>query len=165
MRKPLFVALLAIAGLWPAAASAELRLNFVAPEHYWDASLHGGYGARRYERAVKELDKIFQALAARYLRPGDQLTLDVLDVDLAGEYEPSRYSYEVRLMTDTTWPRMKLRYVLTRPDTAPVSGDELVSDRNYLTFPNFRSGSETLSYERIMLERWFKARFAAPKPG
>lgn len=163
--KLLLPALLGLS-LWPSTGFAEVKVNFVAPQRYYDADLYGGYTGRRYERATKEMEKIFQGLAQRYLAPGDQLTIDVLDIDLAGEYDPSsRYSYPVRLMTDTTWPRIKLRYVLTRPDAPPVSGDELVADPNYLTFPNFHSGSQAFAYERVMLDRWFKARFAAPAPG
>jgi hypothetical protein len=151
--------------LWPSLASAEVKVNFVTPERYFDASLNGNYGSRRYAAAVKALDAIFQDLAKRYLAPGDQLSIDVLDVDLAGEYNPwTPYSYNVRLMTDSTWPRIKLGYVLTRADGPPVTGVELVSDPNYLTHQDFRARTGALAYEKIMLEAWFKARFVPPKP-
>lgn len=175
MRKSLCLVLLpAGAGLFPSAASAataaDVKVNFIAPERFYDASLYGGYGAHRYERTVKELEKIFQELATRYLGPGEQIAIDVLNVDLAGEYHPySLYAYDVRMMTEITWPRIRLRYVLTRPNDAPLSGEEVLIDQNYMTFSGFRSGgSRTLSYERVMLDRWFKSRFAArptPAPG
>ncbi len=154
------------AALWPAAASAEVKVNFISPERYFDASYYGGYGTRRYERTLKELDKIFQELAARYLAPGDQLTIDVLNVDLAGEYSTwSVYSFDVRFMTEVTWPRIWMRYVLTSASAPPLSGAELVADQNYMSLSKFRSGSAgTMAYEKIMLERWFKARFASPRP-
>jgi hypothetical protein len=150
--------------LWPALAFAEVKVNFIAPERYFDASLNGSYGSRRYGEAIKKLDAIFQDLGARYLAPGDQLTIDVLNVDLAGEYDPWAFSYNVRLMTDTTWPRIKLRYALTRADGPPVTGEEVVIDQNYLTHPDFQARTGALAYEKIMLQRWFKSRFERPKP-
>ena len=159
----LLIPLLLAAGLWPFAAAADVKVNFIEPQRYYDASLHGGYNSRNYSPTIKELETFFRGLAARYLGPGDELVIDVLDIDLAGAYESGTNYFDVRLLSEVTWPRIKMRYMLTRGDAPPITGVETVSDPSYMTFLNFRSGSESMSYEKVMLRRWFRMRFEAPK--
>jgi hypothetical protein len=74
---------LAIA-LWPLHASAAVKVNFINPEHYVDA---GSYGQDR-TRNLDEIERTFQKLGEHYLSADQVLTIDVLDVDLAGRLEP-----------------------------------------------------------------------------
>ena len=151
-----------IAG-WSGAAAAALQVNFVLPETYTDAGLRH-YGASAKQDTFREIERELQRLAARYLSPGETLTIDILDIDLAGRFEPwVSLNYDIRFMRDITWPRIKLRYALDSRG-APLRAEETVSDMSYLDTPNIRPAGEPLSYEKAMLGRWFRARFVERRP-
>ncbi|HWB50594.1 MAG TPA: DUF3016 domain-containing protein [Stellaceae bacterium] len=151
----------ALTGMGSGIAAAEVQVTFVAPEHYTDASLYNGYGAAGRAPALRQIEQTLHRLGERYLRPSQRLSVDVLDVDLAGRFEPWRpQAFDVRLMREVTWPRIKLRYTLTEAGRPSRSGEEDVSDEMYLTRAGIRSSVDVMPYEKAMLERWFRARFA-----
>jgi Protein of unknown function (DUF3016) len=143
--------------LFPIAANAAVRVNFVAPESYRDSDFrHGGTRAA----VLSEFRQYFQALGESYLKPGQNLTIDVLDIDLAGEYEPWRANLShARIMRDITPPMMKLRYRLEWKGRVLRKGIETVSDMNYLMNPSGRRSGERLVYDKEMLRDWFQTRF------
>jgi hypothetical protein len=55
----------------------------------------------------RDIEQHLQRLGARVLPEGDSLRVEVLDVDLAGHFEPLRFhsGSEVRIVRDITWPR------------------------------------------------------------
>lgn len=148
-------ALLVALVLWAGPASAAaVTVNFVDPEHYTDIGRYGGIDRKRNLDAIQ---KIFADLAARYLAADSVLSIDVLDVDLAGRLEPwHNKGDDVRYMRDITWPRMTLRY--TRD--GGTASEETLADPGYLDFPNPHFSNEPLSYEKAMIERWFRKTFA-----
>ena len=168
MRAMTFLSLccaLVVVSLYPAGANAEVRVNFVNPEKYTDANLYGGYGERGREPALREIERDLQRLGQRYLKPGEVLTVDILNVDLAGQFEPWRApAYDVRFMREVTWPQFKLRYRLEGTARPPLVGEELISDRMYLWRAAGRASGTVMPYEKAMLEDWFETRFAKQTP-
>ena len=79
----------------------------------------------------------------RGLPAGDTLTIEVLDIDLA-----------------ITWPRIKLRYALTRGDQVLSSGEDQVTNLNYLMESNRYFSGDRLRYEKSMLDAWFDQRIS-----
>src|SRR6185369_10339260 len=78
-------ALALMAGLLPALpAPAGVVVQFVEPQRYTDASSHG-YGSD--SSTLQVLEGHFRRLGERCLKPGEQLDIQVLDVDLAGQPE------------------------------------------------------------------------------
>ncbi len=159
MRTPcraLFVScLLALAG--PASAAGSVNVAFVDATRYADA------GTTRWEEAanLKALADHLQSLGARFLRDGEVLKVEVLDVDLAGSTRPARRSgTEIRVLKGgADWPRIALRYSL-EANGAPVrSAQESLTDLDYLRSLAGSNRSESLHYEKNMLEKWFKANF------
>jgi hypothetical protein len=142
----------------------DVRVAFVQPEHYTDANLYGGYGEKALEPALREIRQDLQHLGARYLQPGEVLSIEILDVDLAGRFEPWRaLAQDVRFMREVTWPRIKLRYVLQSGMHPPLSAEEEVSDQTYLLNAAVLGRStQVMPYEKAMLENWFRARFGHP---
>jgi hypothetical protein len=155
----LLVALLMTA---PASrAAAEVTVVFSAPERFTDASLHGGYGAHARAFALDAIARHLEALGARDLAPGQTLAIEVLDVDLAGRFEPWRaHDYDLRVLTGATWPRINVRYTLSENGRVLLSAQETVIDQYYLARPA-RASSDPLRYEKTMLDDWFRARFVA----
>jgi Protein of unknown function (DUF3016) len=143
--------------LLPCAANATVRVNFVAPESYRDSEQAG-----TRDGVLNELRRYLESLGTAYLKAGQSLTIDVLDIDLAGEYEPWRpHLAHARIMRDITPPMMKLRYRLEQKGRVLLRGTETVSDMNYLVSLSARRSGERLAYDKEMLQDWFQARFGA----
>ncbi|MDM0018298.1 DUF3016 domain-containing protein [Variovorax saccharolyticus] len=144
-----------------AASAADLTVVFVNPENFTDAAYSHPNGTPE-ERAVvmRDVERHLAKLAERGLPAGDALRIEVLDIDLAGWFGPFtfRTGIDLRVLRDITWPRIKLRYTLSRGDRVLASGEQHLSDLNYLMTVNRYSGSDRLRYEKAMLDDWFARR-------
>ncbi|HXE37541.1 MAG TPA: DUF3016 domain-containing protein [Azonexus sp.] len=154
-------ALALITGLLPALpAQAGVAVQFVEPQRYSDASSHG-YGSDN--TTLRALEGHFRTLGERCLKPGEQLDIRVLDVDLAGQPEWwHRATSDVRVMREVTWPRLDLDYIW-RDGNGRVLGEaknEHLSDMAYLWHSAYvRMDRDALPYEKWMLRDWFEERF------
>lgn len=148
--------LLAVGGTAMAAGTVDVR--FVGQDGYTDA------GVNPTEKAdnLGQLDRHLQQLGTRYLRNGETLTIDVLDVDLAGNTRLwARNGNEVRIVRGRAdWPRLELRYTLQRDGQAVRSGTERLADMDYTHTPLRVREPTPLQYEKTMLDEWFKRNFA-----
>ncbi|MEJ8827265.1 DUF3016 domain-containing protein [Variovorax humicola] len=146
------------------AAATSVSVSFVQPERYTDASYSHPYATEKDRAEVqRDIAQHFQRLAERRLPANEELRIEVLDVDLAGWFEPFRFrtAADVRIIRDIAWPRMKLRYTLLRDGQPLASGEEQLVDMNYLMNSNVYSGSDRLRYEKAMMDDWFEKRFSA----
>jgi hypothetical protein len=147
--------------LVPAKADAGVSVSFVAPERYRDAEI-GGSGSRA--TTLSELRQHIQGLGNRYLKSGQDLSIEVLDVDLAGERRPFARSFsDTRIVTGVTPPRIALRYTLRERGRVLRRGEETLSDINFQMRSDARRSGESLAYEKDMLTDWFRATFGAPR--
>ncbi len=148
----LLLSSLACAG---AARAGKVEVVFVDPASYTDI------GATRWDEQanLREIDRHLRTLGQRLLPANQTLTVEVLEVDLAGALRPQPNGTDLRVLTgQADFPRMHLRYVLTG-DGVQRSGDERLADLNYTRGLAKRGDSEALFYEKRMLQAWFKARF------
>lgn len=159
------IASLALAGLlagMATAARAEVIVSFSDPARYTDASLSGPGIVREDAPALTLLRQHLERLGQR-LPPGQTLRITVLDVDLAGRYDPWRITApDLRVMTDATWPRLRLRYRLQDNARVLAEREETVSDLNYLSRSRQARSGDRLFYEKAMLDDWFSRRFLRP---
>jgi len=142
--------------LMPVSAPAGLTVRFVGADRYSDAEA-GSNGSRK--ETLNELRRMFDTLGARYLTPGQDLAIEVLDIDLAGERLPSRGG-ETRIVTGATPPRISLRYTLRERGRVVRRSQETLSDSNFQMGSTARSG-DRLAYEKELLTDWFRAQFRA----
>ena len=143
-----------------APAAGTVQGAYVKPEMLAVAGLAG----RDREDNLKLLTSHFEVLAKRHLGDGQKLSIEVLDVDLAGETRPlvRRAGQDLRVLKGKTdWPRIKLRYTLESPSEAPRKAEQTVSDMAYLQRLAGYYRSEPLGYERRMLDDWFATEFGA----
>jgi hypothetical protein len=110
--------------LGPAPALAGVKVRFVNPEHYTDADFSDP-GSSDVTLAV--FRAYLETLGKRLLAPGQVLSIDILDIDRAGEYEPRGRGTEARVLRDVTPPRLKLRYVLSEKGRRTCSGEDVLS--------------------------------------
>jgi hypothetical protein len=152
------VAALAIAALaaLPAHAAGKIEVKFVEPAKFTDA----GFSDRETERTTEHLGDAFKRLEAK-LPDGQTLHVDVLDVDLAGNTKRLPPQERRVLNGGADWPKIKLRYTLTAEGRTLASGEETLSDLDYMNrTPRVRNSTRPLPYEERMLEDWFARRIA-----
>ena len=141
-----------------ADAAGSVQVSFVKPEGFSDVRDR----MRPREQNLKAIEQMIAAAAQPYVADGQTLTIEVLDVDLAGEIRPGLRAWDVRVMRGSTdWPRITLRWRIEGAGaSAPRSGQAVVQDMAYLQrIPPAMSGT-ALVYERRMLDDWFRTQFA-----
>jgi Protein of unknown function (DUF3016) len=150
-------------GLSASAHAGSARVVFVNPEKFTDI---GRYGDEREAASNRsEIARHIEQLAARKLPADQSLEVEVLDVTLAGHFEPWRTQlYDVRIMRPVTWPSIKLRYRLRQDGQVAASGVETVADMHYLDHPNRYPDGDPLRYEKRMLDEWFSRRLVERRP-
>ena len=113
------------------------------------------------DEVIADLKGHFAVLAAK-LPAGQELKVDVLDLDLAGRTWPGWWgARELRVLNGgADWPHMKMRYQIVQDGSVVKSGEETVSNMNYMWGLNRYSSSDTLRYEKQMLDTWFKTLIA-----
>ena len=157
--RTLFLGLGISLGAFAAQAAGTVAVSFVEPEKFTDAR-----DARRDATDnLRVLREHIESAASRHLADGQKLSVEVLDVDLAGEVRPSRgLQQDVRVLKGRAdWPRITLRYTLEAAGQAVRRGEKTISDMAYLQRSNVLAYRDALSYEKRMLDEWFKSQFAA----
>lgn len=156
--------LLVAAGAASAASfAATVSVTFVQPEKFTDAGFsRGSASPRDLAELQQEMQRHLQLLADRKLAAGDTLQVEVLDIDLAGDFETNRLTRfsDVRVIRDIASPRIKLRYTLKQGDRVVTGAEEQLSDMNFLWHYNRYSSGDRLRYEKPMLDAWFERQFA-----
>jgi hypothetical protein len=144
-------------------ADAAVTVAFVDPNFFTDADDSTGNSTR----PLLEIKRHLERLGDRYLQPKDSLTIEVLNVDLAGRRQTLRsMTSDVRFVSgDADWPRIELRYTLRGDSGMSKPVQETIVDMAYLRRV-FEPGyaSDPLQYEKRMLDNWFKARFVEHQP-
>lgn len=151
-----------VALLLPLPGRADVEVRFVAPEHFSDRDFRRS--ATRAQ-AMKVFETFLAQLGKKYLGEKQLLTIEILDIRLAGNYD-SWWSVmnDVRVLTDITPPRFGLRYTLKDGGRAVAQARESITDVNYLTNPAARLSVDPFVHEKILLENWFRKRFARQPP-
>ncbi len=160
--RSLLLLLLCLVVIPEARADAALSVRFVAPERYTDAGNRYGSGPT-LQATLGEIERILRDLGRRGLAANEALRIEVLDIDLAGQMLPSPGTGQfVRVVSDVTPPRFRLRYGLTQGGRTVLSAEEAVSDLTFLM--RARPGQGAFVYERDLLRSWFEARIVRRQP-
>lgn len=139
-----------------AARAGTVQVDFPGADRFADA----GVSPHDRQDNLETLAGFLKSLGKRYLAADQSLKVDVTEVDLAGEPWPTR-GREIRIARGgADWPRITLRYTLSGPSGTLAQGEETVEDMNYQQQIHDRYLRDPLSYEKRMLDKWFKARFA-----
>lgn len=140
-----------VALLASSAALAEVTVTYTKPDDYTDLAR----GAYDRDRVLKQFTDYFATLEKK-LPPGENLKIDVLDIDLAGRMYPRRNGDEIRVLNGgADWPRMHLRYTLEKDGQVLRSGDDNIANMNYQQSRSSYFDSDPLRYEKQMLDDWF----------
>ncbi|MEX5748372.1 DUF3016 domain-containing protein [Massilia sp. X63] len=134
------------------AASAGVTVNYVDSDKFADVP----FAPWERKEVLDELARYFAELG-KSLPAGQDLTVDVTDIDLAGrEYPTSRGTRDLRVLQGgADWPIIELRYALSANGQVIRSGTAKLSDMNYLDRASRLSDNDSLRYEKRMIEEWF----------
>lgn len=143
---------------FPAAATVEV--GFLPADQY--ADIGDGVDARR---AMKEIQEHLVKLGERYLRPGFRLTIDVLEVDLAGNLQllDGADGWERVLNGKVDAPLLRLRHTLRLGEQVRSQGEDALTDLMYLDHSDGHNSNAPLYHEKVLLECWFRMRFGTPR--
>lgn len=156
----LYVSLLLTALCAAGPASAGVTVAFVQPDRYTDMP----FPPWEKDVVMKDLDQFLVKMGAKWLPAGQDLKIEVLDIDLAGNLRNDVGGRQIRvLIGGSDWPMIEVRYTLESAGKTLRTGTERVSDMNYFNSHVSNPGkhTEALFYEKQMLNDWFKAKFAA----
>ncbi|HEY6087425.1 MAG TPA: DUF3016 domain-containing protein [Burkholderiaceae bacterium] len=140
-----------------AVAAGSIQVSYIQPEKFSDI----GTSSHVRENAMGQLTQHFESLAKRYLADGQRLSVEVLDVDLAGTVQPmTRAGQDLRVLKDSgDWPRINLRYTLETAGKPGRSGEQKLSDMNYMRYMGAPGTRQPFQAEKRMLDEWFAAQF------
>ena len=145
----------------PQIGRAEISVSYIAPEKFRDREFRRDSTRKS---ALAEFDREFARLAARYLPKGQDLLIEVLDIDLAGDFAPWHPGFhDVRILRDTTPPRIRFRYWLSERGVTLRHDEVRLSDMHYLYRARTRYRSERFGHDKQLLEDWFRKSFPAAK--
>jgi hypothetical protein len=154
--RPIAALVLSAFAILPAAAAVNVRYG--NPDHFSDA------GDRNNDpvKLMKNFAEFMKGLG-KYLPPGTDVDIEVLDLDRAGRTRMNLPT-EMRVMNGKADPPcMDLRYSVKRDGHAGEPRKERLCDTDYLRPLGPRdSQHDALVYEKRMFEEWFRQRFAAP---
>ncbi len=150
--------------LSPYAVHAVVTVRYEHAEQYKDLGLSGSTTPSIQAVLMKQFEAHFKALGERYLPKDERLEIVVLDIDMAGAYEPWRTPNltNTRIIRDMYPPKFSLHYRWhDKNGTLKADRQDAVSDLNYLMRLDSRQyrDSDPLRYEKTLLDRWFREQF------
>lgn len=148
------------------AATPPVKVTFVNPEKFTDATLERRGTAQDRSDVLRDLEKFMVKTATRQLRSGQRLELEIMDVDLAGGFEPTpRLSeLQVRIVRDVYPPRMSLNFRLFDAAGAVVSeGKRDLTNPSFLTHAYVNIRSEPLRFDKQLFQDWIRKELRARK--
>jgi len=151
-----------LAALAVLPASAAITVSFRQPQNYIDVDRFD-----ELDNVTYGLEQHLKALGERYLRPGQELKIEILDIDLAGErHLVRRPQRDIRVVRDLgiDSPSIDLHYSLEESGKVVASGQEHVADMRFMNRGNVYAPDDYLRYEKRMLDAWFKQRFVERRP-
>jgi hypothetical protein len=154
------IALTSVFALTAGSAGAAVTVNYVAPEKFADLPRLN----TEREATLKDLSRHFAKLGDR-LAPGQDLHIDVLDLDLAGRLVPSVLrGKDARVLSNlaSDGPGVTLRYTLQQDKQVVYSGQVTLLDPHYLEHRPRYWDNEPLRYEKTLIDDWFERSFPQP---
>ena len=147
-------ALVALVSTAPAQAAGVVQVRFVEPQNFTDVR----DGSYLLDQNLRSLERVVIHAAAPHVADGQTLTIDITDVDLAGYIHPGAMPRAVRVLRGgADWPRITLRWRLE--GAAPRSGEAVVQDLDYQSRFAPAQGATGLTYEKRMLQDYFRSQF------
>lgn len=157
----LFATLGLLAGVVSAEPISAVEVEFLHADKFTDFS--DSYYAQERGRAalVRELTQFIERKAERRLAPGERLEVVITDIDMAGEFEPWRgpSAQDIRIVKDLYPPRIDLTFRVTNAVGEVIfEGERKLRDLGFM-YTVRPTNSDTLRYEKELIDRWLSREF------
>lgn len=119
------------------------------------------YESRQGDWVVQLADHIADE-TKRALPSGERVEVEILDIDRAGEYEWTygATNQDVRVLRELYAPKIDLRFKRLDASGNVISeGERRLTDLNYLWGPQPMPSSDTLRFEKRLIDQWVRKEF------
>jgi hypothetical protein len=136
---------------------ASVQVQYVDAETFADVGNHRFSDERIRAAYLEQLRRHLSGRAAVLLATGEQLSVSITELDMAGEFEAWRPpSGDARIVKDIYPPRIDLSFRLATDD-----GKLIKEGARRLRDPAFLSGAslypdDPLRYEKALIDRWLE---------
>lgn len=137
-------------------------VEFIQPEKFTDIS-SSQYGPPN-SSYLDQLSKHIAKQALSYLAAGQSLTISILDIDMAGAFEPwNTPGQDIRMIKHIYPPRIALRYQLRDAEGKVLKdGEAHLSNPTYLM--NLSPNSmDSVRHEKALMDDWLRRSFSPPQ--
>ncbi len=139
----------------PVTQNGSVTITWKNPSHFRDIKSSGGLQSRYQTRLFEVLTKNLEKLAEKVLTENQSLSLEVTNLDLAGDVRPAfnATSNDIRVVKSIYPPRMTFSYKVLEGKNEVVAGQEKLSDLGFMdTIHN--TMNKPFEYETELLKRW-----------
>jgi hypothetical protein len=145
-------------GAMASTQAASVNIEWQDADKYTDIRPAGETKHSFRQHVFTELEQHFTKLASQ-LPEQQQLKIVVTNIDLAGAVEFSG-SRQIRIVRELYLPRISFHYQLLDEQNQLVQQEQLkLKDMAFMQNNNLRYRHASLSYEKQMLDTWFKKTF------
>lgn len=137
-------------------------VEYIQPEKFTDIS-SSQYGPPN-SSYLDQLSKHIAKQALSYLAAGQSLTISILDIDMAGAFEPwNTPGQDIRMIKHIYPPRIALRYQLRDAEGKVLKdGEAQLSNPTYLM--NLSPNSmDSVRHEKTLMDDWLRRSFSPPQ--
>ncbi|GHF00641.1 DUF3016 domain-containing protein [Thalassotalea profundi] len=154
-----FVLFLPLFALLPNVNAAEVDVTWQDSDKYRDVYAGNGNNKKFKKTTFSNLEKHFNKLA-KALPENNTLKIIVNDLDLAGDVHIGGIN-QIRIIKDIFAPRIEFSYQLLSADKQVILEDSVnLKDMNFMMRNSMKYNNSSLSYEKAMLDDWFKETFS-----
>lgn len=144
---------------WP-TQDGPVTVVWQNPDEFRDVEASSGIQERYENHVFATLGKQFQKRLSGLLKDGEQLTITVTDLDLAGDVRPSfgASASDIRIVKSVYPPMIEFQWALLDQNKQLLdSGEVKIKDLNFENASSsLRYQNDALHYELSMIERWSK---------
>ena len=147
-------------------AEARVEVVYSNPEKFTDVKDSMMPSERAREDYLTLIKEFLQERGARVVPEGGKLVMTFTDIDLAGDFEPWRGPQfnDVRVVKEIYPPRMNFSFKLTDASGAVLQeGERQLRDTSFQLSATPAFSSDSLRYEKGMLDNWLRSEFAKSK--
>lgn len=140
-------------------AEGPVSVRWTDPSQFTELRTSGNRFEARRGDWVTDLAEHLREAAQKRLAPGQRMDVEITDIRRAGMYEPWRgiSMQDVRIMRDIYPPRVTLSFRVTDADGRVVDeGERKLVDSSYLMRSSIFNDSDSLRYEKAMIDRWLR---------
>ena len=143
------------------ASWGETEVQFIKSEDFVD--IGNRISIRDGEDTLKRVTAALTERADAVLAPGQDMKIEVKDIDLAGDPRPLGGRMDmIRVIKPLYRPAMKFSYAITQDGKTVREGTADLQDMGFMDHFNRYFRDDPLYYEKPMLDKWFEAEFGKP---